>query len=79
MFVLFFSSFSCLLNLKQNQELIFRKKIKKFQLNFLRELLEAEEELNWEKYELELKSRKEEVRREIQKGLSEKFLQEEEG
>ena len=72
-FITLFLIVFLLLNIKQNQELILKKKIKKFQMTFLRDLLEAEDELNWERYEVELKSRKDEVRREILKSLSDKF------
>ncbi|TVR33717.1 MAG: hypothetical protein EA404_04335 [Spirochaetaceae bacterium] len=58
-----------LLNLRQDAVVVLSERVKRFQINFLREYMESKEELDWERWSKELESRREEVRRELKRGV----------
>ena len=58
-----------LLNLRQDAVVVLSERVKRFQINFLREYMESKEELDWERWSRELESRREEVRRELKRGV----------
>ncbi len=57
------------LNIRQDPEVVLTERIKRFQINLLRELFETGEKPDWEQKRIELEERKEEVNREIKRGI----------
>ncbi|NBF40096.1 MAG: hypothetical protein GVY14_06735, partial [Spirochaetes bacterium] len=57
------------LNVRQDPEVVLTERIKRFQINLLRELFETGEKPDWEQKRIELEERKEEVNREIKRGI----------
>ncbi len=57
-----------LLGLKGRSEEVVRKKIRKFQYTFIKDLIEMGEDLDWQRYELDLRTRKKELREAFLKG-----------
>jgi hypothetical protein len=68
-FITLFLLFFLLFNLKQEPVLVVSERIKKLQLHLLWEYLERNQEIDWKKIQLELESRREEVKSEILKGV----------
>ena len=58
-----------ILNIRQDPEVVLTDRIKRFQINLLRELFETGETPDWEQKRMELEERKEEVNREIKRGI----------
>ncbi|TVR03925.1 MAG: hypothetical protein EA403_05865 [Spirochaetaceae bacterium] len=58
-----------LLNLRQDATLVLSERVKRFQINFLREYMESKEELDWDRWSRELESRREDVRSELKRGV----------
>ncbi|MCX7787066.1 MAG: hypothetical protein N2442_05160 [Spirochaetes bacterium] len=68
-FITLFLLFFLIFNLKQEPVLVVSERIKKLQLHLLWEYLERNQEIDWKKIQLELESRREEVKSEILKGV----------
>ena len=58
-----------ILNIRQDPEVVLTERIKRFQINLLRELFETGDKPDWEQKRVELEERKEEVNREIKRGI----------
>ena len=56
-------------NLRQDRIAVISDRVKRFQINFLIEYLDKKHEIDWKRWKKELKSRKEEVKREVKKGV----------
>ena len=56
-------------NLRQDRISVISDRVKRFQINFLIEYLDTKHEIDWKRWKKELKSRKEEVKREVKKGI----------
>ena len=67
-FILNISTF-LILNLRQDRIAVISDRVKRFQINFLIEYLDKKHEIDWKRWKKELKSRKEEVKREVKKGV----------
>ena len=64
-FLLFF----LILNIRQDATLVLSERVKKFQINLLREYLERKEEIDWQKWQSDLELRRDEVKQEIKRGI----------
>nr|MDA3810197.1 hypothetical protein [Spirochaetaceae bacterium] len=76
-FTTFFLIFFLIFNIRQDRSLIIASRIKKFQLNFLIDYIDKKSDLNWETWERDMRSRRDQVRKEFKKGLG-RFQKEEE-
>jgi hypothetical protein len=56
-------------NLRQDAVVVLSERVKKLQINLLREYVEKKEDLDWSKWKGELQIRREEVKKEIKKGV----------
>jgi hypothetical protein len=68
----FFSLFLILfliLNLRQDKVLVLSDRVRRFQIQFLREYLERKDELDWDRWHRDVISRKDEVKKGIKAGL----------
>lgn len=68
-FVTLFLLLFLILSLKQDKVLVLSERIKRFQVNFLKEYVENKESIDWEKWKRELGARRELVKREIKRGI----------
>jgi hypothetical protein len=57
------------LSIRQDSSVVLFERIKKFQMNLLREYLERKEEIDWSKWQSELEVRRDDVRSELKRGL----------
>ncbi|MBI9097334.1 MAG: hypothetical protein JEY91_02600, partial [Spirochaetaceae bacterium] len=76
-FSTFFLIIFLILNIPQDKSVVIASRIKKFQLNFLIEYLDNKSDLNWDMWERDMRSRRDQVRKEFKKGLG-RFQKEEE-
>ncbi|MFP4382832.1 MAG: hypothetical protein ACLFSE_02220 [Spirochaetia bacterium] len=58
-----------LLNLKQDPVLVLSDRIKRFQINLLREYMEEKENLDWKRWQAELEIRRDDLSKNIKKGI----------
>ncbi len=58
-----------LLNLRQDAVVVLSDRVKRFQINLLREYLDSKERVDWQRWQHEIESRKQEVNREIKRGI----------
>ena len=58
-----------ILNLRQDSMVVIRERVKRFQISLLEEFYERKEEVDWDRWTRELDQRREEVRREMKKGI----------
>ncbi|TFG63875.1 MAG: hypothetical protein E4H36_04530, partial [Spirochaetales bacterium] len=65
---LFLVSF-LLLSLKQDRALLLAERVKRFQLNFLREYIENKEQIDWTRWKMEISAKKDAIRNEIKRGI----------
>ena len=56
-------------NLRQDKISVISDRVKRFQINFLIEYLDKKHEIDWKRWKKELQSRKEEVKKEVKKGV----------
>ncbi|MDR3200017.1 MAG: hypothetical protein LBT68_01050 [Spirochaetales bacterium] len=72
LFSVFLTTFLVLflvLSIRQDRSLVLAERIKKFQINLLREYLDRKEEIDWQKWRSELEIRRDEVHQELKHGL----------
>ena len=69
LFVTLFLLLFLTLSFRQDRVLVLSERIKRFQINFLREYIENKESIDWEKWKRELGARRELVKREIKRGI----------
>ncbi|WP_020614323.1 hypothetical protein, partial [Sediminispirochaeta bajacaliforniensis] len=65
LFLLFFLFF----NLRQDKVLVLSERVRRFQIQFLREYLERKDELDWNRWHRDVENRKDEVKKGIRAGL----------
>ncbi|WP_455381216.1 hypothetical protein, partial [Salinispira pacifica] len=58
-----------LLNIRQDAVLVLSDRIKRFQIHLLQEYLEEKEQIDWKRWQAQLEERREEVSRQIKKGI----------
>ena len=58
-----------LLNVRQDSVLVLSDRIKRFQIQLIQEYLESKDEIDWRRWQVELEQRREDVSREIKKGI----------
>ncbi len=58
-----------LLNLRQDAVVVLSDRVKRFQINLLREYLDSKEQIDWKRWQHEIENRKQEVNREIKRGI----------
>jgi len=58
-----------ILNLRQDPMVVLAERVKRFQINLVREYMESKEELDWQRWQTELEDRREETTDEIKKGI----------
>ncbi len=68
-FITLFLLLFLILSLRQDKVLILSERIKRFQVNFLKEYVENKESIDWEKWKRELGARRELVKKEIKRGI----------
>ncbi|MDR1931374.1 MAG: hypothetical protein LBQ57_00990 [Spirochaetales bacterium] len=72
LFSVFLTTFLALfliLSIRQDASLVLAERIKKFQINLLREYLDRKGEIDWQKWRSELEIRRDDVRQELKHGL----------
>ncbi|MBN1410459.1 MAG: cache domain-containing protein [Spirochaetales bacterium] len=69
MFLTLYLLLYLILNIKQDPMLIVSNRIKHFQMNFLKEFIEAKDEINWSKWQHDLTARGPEIKKKIKKGI----------
>ena len=69
LFVTLFLLLFLTLSFRQDRVLVLSERIKRFQINFLREYIENKESIDWEKWKREIGARRELVKREIKRGI----------
>jgi len=58
-----------ILNVRQDAVVVLRDRVKRFQVNLLREYMEAKEEIDFERWRAELEDRRDEVSKQVRRGL----------
>ena len=77
-FVTTFLLLFLLLSLRQDKVMVLSERIKRFQINFLKEYVQNKEQLDWDRWKSELVLRREEVKSQIKRGIGSLKEQEEE-
>jgi len=62
-----------LLNVRQDSVLVLSDRIKRFQIQLLREYLESKDEIDWKRWQVDLEQRRGEVTEEIKRGIGRSF------
>ena len=58
-----------ILNIRQDAVLVLEDRVKRFQINFLREYMQGQSEIDFDRWRAELEERREEANREIRRGI----------
>ncbi|RKX79858.1 MAG: hypothetical protein DRP57_13510, partial [Spirochaetes bacterium] len=69
LFMTLFLFIYLIFNLRQDPMVILSERIKRFQIDFLQEFIESKEKVNWEKWQRELKLKRNDVKGRIKQGI----------